>query len=367
MSPPGYYQIMRNSIDKKITRYQVVAYAEENGIKPTARVFKTTPNTVRRWINRHKEEGYKGLEDRSKRPKYSPKKISKELETKIIKLKGKYKRVGAEQVKYLEDLEICKETIRRVWRKAGLSNKRRLKHDTKQNLREVKKQLNFLEFVCEDTKELCDIPEYYEAMKKRNTPKIEYTFRDVSTGMVYLGFSDDKSLNKSTLFAKYLNNRLKNLGLDLSNTTRQTDNGSEYIGSWNAKSESSYTRAVESIKGQKHQTIPPRMHRYQADVETFHDIIEREWYEIEKFRDRKDFIAKAYAYQAYFNLKRINTYKEHKTPIELAREKLKDLDVKAALIPPIDLDDLERKYIQNIKNDNFLGLGVSDVLTNPWE
>jgi len=366
MCPTKYYQIMKNSKDKKIIRYQMVVYGQKNGIKPAARAFSTTTNTIRRWMIRYEKEGYDGLEDKSKRPKNSPKKISEDLKEKIIKLKGKYKRVGAEQVKYLEDLEVCGETIKRVWRKEGFSNKRRRKHETKKNLREVKKKIDFLGFVCEDTKELCDIPEYYEAMTLRGTPKIQYTFRDVPTGMVYLGFSDDKALNKSTLFAKYMNNRLGNLGMDLSKTTRQTDNGSEYIGSWNAKSESGYTLEIEKIKGQTHQTIPPKRHTYQADVETFHDIIEREWYEIENFKDRQDFIKKAYLYQIYFNTKRINTYKEKKTPIELAREKIKNLDIKIALIPPIDLDELERRNIENIKNSDFFDSGVSHVLTYPF-
>ena len=299
------------------------------------------------------------MEDLSRKPKNSPRKIPDELYKKIIKTKKKYKRVGAEQIKFLEDIDVSTETMRRVWRKEGINNRRRRKHETKQNLREVKKELAFMGMVCEDTKDLTDIPEYLPAIVKKNTPSCEYTFRDVTTGMVYLGFANEKSLAHSTLFAEYMNYNLSVNNVNLSDTVRQTDNGSEYIGSWNAKSTSSYTKMIENIKGQTHRRIPPRKHRYQADVETFHDIVEREFLEIEKFKNRSDFMRKVYTYQLYFNLQRINTYKEKKTPYQLAKEKVKDLDVKVAMIPPVDLDALMKQKIRN------LDLGGNDVLTNP--
>ncbi|MFC1512460.1 helix-turn-helix domain-containing protein [bacterium] len=359
MCPYAYYEIMRNSKDKRQIRYQIITHAEKNGIKSAARAFRTTANTVRRWKKRYEEHRYSGLYDKSKKPKSSPKQTSKKLEEKIVKLKKKYKRMSAEQIRILEDISVSAETMRRLWRKHGINNRRRRKHETKRNLREVKKELRFMGMVCEDTKELKDIPEYYPTMMRKNTPKHQYTFRDVTTGMMYLGFANEKSLSHSTLFAEYMNTHLTNLGVSLSNTIRQTDNGSEYIGSWNAKEISSYTRKVESIKGQKHFTIPPRRHRWQADVETVHDIIEREWYEIESFNDRKEFMNKAYTYQLYFNLKRINTYKESKTPWQLAYGKVKDLDIRVAMIPPVDLDVLLKEKINNIYR------GVSHVLTNP--
>lgn len=359
MCPYSYYKIMRNSKDKKQIRYQIVAYAEKQGIKASARVFNTTANTVRRWKKRYEEHGYSGLYDKSKKPNYSPKQTPKELEEKIVKLKKKYKRMSAEQIKVLEDISVSAETMRRIWRKHGINNRRRRKHDTKRNLREIKKKLNFCEFVCEDTKELKDIPEYLPAIMKKGTPKEQYTFRDVTSGIMYLGFADEKGLVYSTLFAEYINKNLTALGVSLAKTRRQTDNGSEYIGSWNAKESSSYTRMIESIEGQKHVTIPPGRYRWQADVETVHDIIEREWYELERFESRKDFMAKAYTYQLYFNLKRINTYKENKTPWQLASEKIDNLDIRVAMIPPVDLNALLKERTKKIYQ------GVSHVLTNP--
>ncbi len=80
---------------------------------------------------------------------------------KIVKLKSEYKRLGAKQIKVLENLITSAKTMRKIWRENGVSSRvRRKKHVTKQNLRDIKKQFALFERVCEDTKDLDDIPEY---------------------------------------------------------------------------------------------------------------------------------------------------------------------------------------------------------------
>ena len=54
---------------------------------------------------------------------------------------------------------------------------------------------------------------------------------------------------------------------------------------------------------------------------------------------------KAYTYQLFFNLERPNTYKENKSPWQLAKEKRPDLPKEALMLPPVDLDELLDKKI----------------------
>ena len=135
--------------------------------------------------------------------------------------------------------------------------------------------------------------------------------------------------------------------------------GSEYVGSWNAKGPSAYTRTIELLPGQRHHTIYPGAHRMQADVETIHNLMELEFYEIEDFKNRNDFMAKATTYQLFFNLHRPNSYKEYKTPWQLAQEKKPDLDKHLLMIPPVDLDRLLGWKISKIQP------GGKDQLTVP--
>ena len=325
----------------------MVIYAKEHGVKPAARIFATSPKTVRKWLKRFKQGGYQTLEDFSRRPLHSPNATSPEKSNKIVALKSKYRRVGADHVKILENLDVSSKTIRKIWRINGVSSrKRRKKHVTKQNLREIKKQFSLFERVCEDTKDLWDIPEYWPQMKSNHLPKVQYTHREVSCGVQFIGFADERSLTHSTLFAEYINEHLKKHGLIIDKGIRQSDNGSEYIGSWSAKEPSAYTIAIESV-GLVHGTIPPGAHRFQSDVETVHNLIETEFYEIEQFTDRDDFMGKIHTYQLFFNLERPNTYKENKSPWQLAKEKLPDLSKEALMLPPVDLDALLNNKLAN--------------------
>jgi transposase len=332
---------MKDSKDKKQWRYQMVQKALVQGVKPVAKAFRTTPNVVRKWLKRFKTEGYSALADRSHKPHHSPRRTPEHTRIYIINLKKKYKRLGAEQIRVLEDLAMAPKTMRKIWREAGVSSRKRpKKHVTKNNLRAVKKLYALFERMSEDTKDLDDIPEYYLQMKMLKLPKIQYSFREVSCGILFLGFANQRSLIHSQLFAMYINHFLKKYNALPPNSVRQTDNGSEYIGSWNAKESSSYTKTIETLEGQFHRTIFPGAHRMQSDVETIHNLMEMEFYEIEQFKNRLDFFAKASCYLLFFNLHRPNSYKELKTPWQLVQEKNPNFDKRLLMIPPVDLDKL---------------------------
>ncbi len=363
MCPLTYYQNMRNCKDKRAHRYQMVQYAFKHGVKPAARAFHTSPVVVRKWLKRFKETAYEGLLDLSHKPHHSPRATAQSIKDHIVGLKkNKYGRLGAEQVKTLEGLKQAPKTIRKFWKEAGVaSRKRRKKHITKQNLREVKKQFYLFQQSCEDTKDLFDIPEYWPQMKRLNLPTVQYTRREVSCGILFLGFANERSLIHATLFAAFINYQLtKYKALPDLPTYCQTDNGGEFCGSWNAKEPSAYTNTVELLPGQAHVTIFPGAHRMQADVETVHGLMEPEFYEIEKFTDRADFMSKASTYQLFFNLERPNTYKEHKTPWQLAQEKRPDLDKRLLMTAAVDLDVLLDLYLTS------LAQGGNNLLTNPF-
>lgn len=361
MCPYQYNQVMRHTKDKKQWRYQMVQYAFSRGVKPAARTFHTSPPVVRKWINRFKTDGYNGLADRSHKPLHSPHETPQPVKDHIIALKHKYKRIGAEQIRILENLTLAPKTMRKIWKEAKIpSRKRPKKHVTKNNLRAVKKLFQLFQFAMEDTKDLMDIPEYYLQAKILGLPKVQYTFREVSCGILFLGFAESISLTYAQLFAVYINHFLRKFKALPEKSRRQTDNGSEYVGSWNAKEPSAYTRTIELLPGQRHHTIYPGAHRMQSDVETIHNLMELEFYEIENFKDRSDFMAKATAYQLFFNLHRPNSYKENKTPCQLAQEKKPNLDKYLLMIPPVDLDRLLRWKISKIQQ------GGKDQLTVPY-
>jgi len=134
-----------------------------------------------------------------------------------------------------------------------------------------------------DTKNLDDIPELWTQIKRLGLPKIQYTFREVVSGLQFIGFAEERSITFASLFAELILNHLKRCGAKLSPGRWQTDNGSEFISAWNARGDSIFTRTIQRVSGLEHHTIPPSAHRWQADIETVHRLIEDEFYEVEEF------------------------------------------------------------------------------------
>lgn len=360
MCPIPYYTIMRESKDPKYLRQRMVRCAQKHGNKPAAREFDTTVKTVRKWRKRYEESGYQGLNDHSRAPKNPARTIDPSIREEVIQIKRRLPSFGAERIKRDFDLSLSVKAIRRIWKEEGLVRAKRKKHRTKHDLRAMKAAWRLFEQTDMDIKYLYDIPEYWIQMKTLGLPRYQYTARDVVSGMQFLGFGSECCLNYATLFADVLISHMKRCGVDLRGCRIQTDNGSEFIGSWNAKEDSAFTKLVHSTEGLNHHTIPPGAHTYQADVETAHRLIEDEFYEVERFTSRKNFFEKAYTYQLWFNVARKNSYKGNRTPWEILHERNPDIKPEIAVLPPIMLDDAWRK-----KNDNK-SKGGYDVIPYPF-
>jgi len=345
--PYAYYTVMRQSQDPKTLRLRMALYAKDHGVKPAARAFNTTPKTIRKWLRRF-DGKLASLAERSRAPIKRPRKLSAAAEGKILAAKRTAPRFGAKRLKLEFALTASVKAIRRICRDHGLARRwRRKKPQTKRLLRAVKRHWNFCQQIDVDTKNLCDIPEYWQPMKGLNLPQYQYTARDVTTGLLFLGYSNELSLAYATIFAERIINHLQSCGVNLNGVTWQSDNGSEFIGSWQAKNDSAFTDAIQRVPGQAHRTIPPGQHRFQADVETVHNLMEQEFYETERFTGRDDFLAAAHHYQLFFNLARRNSAKEDKTPWQIVNEKLPAANPMLPLLSVEYLDELHHSILHS--------------------
>lgn len=357
MCPMGYYITMRESKDIRLRRHRMVIDASKDGIKPTARAYHTTPRTVRKWAERY-DSTLASLADRSRAPRRRPRKLSSEAEAQIVRARKRMPGWGAQRLRRIMQLPYSPKAIGRVIREHGLVRRwRRKKHEVKRCLREIKRHWALWQQIVLDTKHLNDLPEYWLQATTLGLPRYQYTARDVTTGSLFLGFSDELSLTYAQLFAERIAAHLVGHGADLSKVTWQTDNGSEFIGSWQAAVDSAFTRTIEAA-GSTHRTIPPGQHRFQADVETVHSLMELEFY-LERFKNRQDFIAKARTYQDFFNYLRPNSGKEFKCPWELVQEKISTAKPSTLHLPPLFLEDLHFKKLHPLA-------GVYDVRSQPW-
>jgi hypothetical protein len=226
-------------------------------------------------------------------------------------------------------------------------------------LRAVKARWRLFEQICIDTKDLNDIPEFWTPARLLHLPVVQYTARDVVSGLQFIAYAQERSLICATLFVTILLKHLQLCGVTFDNSRIQTDNGSEFIGAWNAATDSSFTRAVQEVGGLTHVTIPPGAHTWQADVETVHRLIEDEFYMVEPFTSRGDFLAKAAAYTLWFNVARTNSYKNHKTPWQIIAERNSTIKPTVVTLPPVFLDQLWQKNLDSISKRGY------DVVPHP--
>jgi transposase len=328
---------MRESQDPRYLRLRLVQHAQRLGLKPAARLFGCSPKTIRKWLRRF-DGSLASLGEVSRAPHHRPRKLPPQAEAAILRARLAMPTYSPRRLKLYFALPYSAQAIRRVLKEKDLLRRwRRKKHEVKRSLRAVKRLWAAWQQIDLDTKDLSDLPEYWLQAQACGLPRYQYTARDVSTGALFLGFAEELALAYSDLFVARILHHLQAHGVALAHVTVQTDNGSEFVGSWQATAPSAFTRTIQSC-GAAHRTIPPGQHRYQADVETVHSLMETEFY-LERFPGPSTFLKKANDYQMFFNYLRPNTYKENSCPWVLLRGKLPAAEKSILHLPPAFLHD----------------------------
>ena len=336
-------------------KLDAVFAAQELGIKPAARKFKISRTTLKSWIRRYNEKGKKGLYDQRKGPLHIPNKMPKDMEEKIISIRKMTKCFGPKRIKYFFNIPYSLGAIQRVIRSHNLTRKKRTKAKKRRDMRKKKAQRLSMTHFQMDVKYLTDIPNYWEQIPL-GLPKYQYTVRETKTGMLFLGYSDELSgLNACTMIDYVLSELKLSLPFDMSKVTVQTDNGSEFSGQARRVKTNPFVQMIEKQHLANHVYIRPGHCNAQADVESSHRIIEEEFFDLTKFKNREDFFRKAESYRLYFNFHRPNFYKGGLTPQKIcANDCGLSTSYNTSLIKTIDLDKISMYSYQ--RGQTFPGL-----------
>ena len=350
-------------------RLKLVQAAEEQGVKPAAREFGCTDKTARKWLGRWRaaNRSRQSLEDRSRAPHSCPHKTPARVEKQILAERDKAPCLGARRLKEFCALPAGESAVARVLRQNGKTRRRRKKHEKKRDMRELKARFDPFEENQVDVKYLDDIPYYVEQLWRNPAlPRFEYTWRDVKTGGLFLGFAGELSEAHACCFAAAVGAHLARTGFSLrGRSTVQTDNGSEFSGAERKRrNDRGFAHLVESRLGATHRFIPPGKKNHQADVETVHDRIEEEFFNLERFENRDAFFERASAWQLWWNTTRKNSYKASRTPDQILLETRPHRDPRIWLLPALDLDALMAKRADP-KNLNKPAAGGYYVPTLP--
>lgn len=335
MSAP-YFILVREMRDAYNHRLRLVQSARQRGIKPTARLFQTTVPTVRKWLRRYQQQGPRGLVECSRAPHHHPNKTSPELEQQVIVLRRQLPTFGARRLIREFDLPLSHRALERIWRHHGLLHKRRRKYQRKQDLAHIKATWRVFQQISADTKDLNDIPHYWPQAQALHLPAVQYTARDVRSGLLFWAFAQRRSASASAVFAARIQQHLQRCGISLRDLVWQTDNGGEFIGSCDRQGHR--TGFPAALGDSQHVRIPPAAHTFQSDVETVHRLVEDEFFDLESFASRGDFLAKARTYQLYFNLVRPNSHKQNLSPWQIIAQLEPRSPLQLCLLPPVFLD-----------------------------
>lgn len=291
---------------------------------------------MRKWLRRYRPQHFESLKAHSRRPLRQPRQTPPDVEQRVVDLRRQLPTFGSRRLIQEFDLPLSHGALERIWHAHGLIRPRRKKYQRKQDLAAVKAAWRLFQQISADTKDLNDIPRYWPQAQTFDLPAVQYTAREVRSGLQFLAFASRRSASASACFAARIQAHLARCGVDLPHLAWQTDNGAEFIGA--LQPDGSRSGFPAALGDSQHQRIPPAAHTFQSDVETVHRLIEDEFYHLESFASRSEFLAKATLYQHYFNLARPNSHKAALCPWQIIHQLEPRRPLDLCLLPPVFLD-----------------------------
>jgi len=287
------------------------------------------------------------LMNRSRAPKAPKEYLSEVTKEALLRFRREHPGLGYPYVaSYLVSQGISelpsKSAVYALWRKHGLLSPRKKKHERKKDCRAIKAKYKAFEKIQIDVKELRDIPNYVKyslaALKEPmlrpwGLPMYQYTARDVKTGALFVALAHEHTRHNAAIFADRVLTHLQRYSIVP--RVVQTDNGTEFVNTKDALDETLFIQVVTRNEQTEHRRIPPGAKTFQSDVESSHNIIEREFYDYVQAKSERSLIEKLRAYQWGFNTLRKNGYRGNKTPLEILR---KEPDPSYATLPKEILD-----------------------------
>ena len=339
MEPWTYFSIMKNAKEKRRHRLEMIQYAEEYSVSRAAREFHTTRKTIRKWRDRYADLGWAGLDDESRAPKSCPHKTPPHVEKEVLKLREELP-WGPERILHQRGSLPCGiGAFKRIVREHGKQLRKRKKRSQKKNdLRAAKAGLPPMQEFQMDTKYLTDLAAYVPAMERYGLPKYQYTIREIPTGSSWLGFSDELSMENATRLIERFLAHLSACGVDVDQVRIQTDWGSEFDGCSRIPKEGGFIRTIEG-GGAQHRPAPPGCPNANGDVESLHATVEDDFYDVNGFSSRLDFLQKATTFQHWYNLCRKNGSKGWRTPVTILEGKDPSIHLATLLLSPIIVED----------------------------
>ncbi|ABP66564.1 transposase [Caldicellulosiruptor saccharolyticus DSM 8903] len=312
----SYHELRKISPQKARELVRKVFESNNKNVSKTAKILGVSRHTVRRAV-------YGPLEDKSKKPKSSPKKLSSELENFIVEESKKtgfrYRRLSFYLLRKY-GIKISENTIKSILRRNSVARKTKRTKKGERSLYDYETLIPFSEFQL-DTKHLLDkesLPkEVYEHMKRYNLPCYEWNIIDVATRTRFTAYSYELSSAFGFMFIS-----LVALWLRTHNVRNiikiRLDNGAEFCGGSERKLKQ--WNEMLSFLGVELNPIPPKAKHLMGIIENSHRADDEYFLMIhaERCKTKDEFIQRAQKWQDTWNFFRPHNGKgmNGRTPFE---------------------------------------------------
>ena len=351
MCPKLYYTLIRSEKPKHDMRKKLIQHALKHGIRDSARTFGCSRNTVRRWLRRYQAEGH--VQERSRRPKCSPNRLSPEQEEHIVVAR---KRTGygphrlSDYLRRTEGIDISPWTIRNVLQRHGLvrkCTKRRSCYPAHWALERGGKPFTFVQADVKDVHDKGTLgTERTTHLSRLGLPRYQWTFLDAHSRVRFLAYSHELTLHGGLVFLSLCVRWVRAYGVVRENdiVQIQTDWGVEFGGD-NPQNVLRLNREVFEALGARLCRYPKGRKQYNGRVERSHRTDDEEFYmpTLLNVRGIDDYLQLAYQWVTFYNLHRphYGAAMEGRTPMEQLRRLVSPQPPDTfAMFPPLLLDKI---------------------------
>ncbi|ADQ39698.1 Integrase catalytic region [Caldicellulosiruptor acetigenus I77R1B] len=338
-----YHEIRKISPEKARELVRKVFEANNKNVSKTAKILGVSRHTVRRAI-------YGPLEDKSRKPKTCPRKLSSELENLIIqeaKRTGfRYRRLSLYLFRKY-GVKISENTIKSILKRNAVPRKTRKTKKGERSLYDYEALIPFSEFQL-DTKHLLDkdsLPkEVYEHIKKYNLPCYEWNMIDVATRTRFTAYSYELSSAFGFMFISLVALWLRTHNVRTPIKIR-LDNGEEFCGGSERKLKE--WNKMLSFLGVELNPIPPKAKHLMGIIENSHRADDEYFLMIhaERCKTKDEFIQRAQRWQDTWNFFRPHSGKgmNGRTPFEKFIDSKSLVSSHVFQFPTLLLEDILKK------------------------
>lgn len=317
-------------------RMALVQYALEQGIKPAARSFGTSPQTVRFWLKRYQDLGLLGLKERSHQPLQAhPNTTPVEVEAKVVALRTEQPRYGQDRIAALltaSGSPISGKTVGKILKRHGLMKSALPNAKQSNSDRGLSRHaLHPFEHLQVDVIDLSVFRTPYQKSRKGCLPRYEFVLRDVSSGASFIAYAHTLEPHNIRCFIQRVLAHLQKFGLKPQQLHMVEQSA------WAVNQlDWALTPLLQSY-GVTPNLLPPQSTPRSWSVRAFQQTIEEEFYKDLSFDDETDLLKQAGGFGQWFNLERTDKHRKQ-SPLKAARRKEPNLLPQALLLDPVQLD-----------------------------